>query len=149
MVRFSIAALATAALALAGTFTFTICSPVASQDFRAKGAAFVFRTEGCAEPAKAKLSGTAEGLVKGARQSVALQIAAMSKPGVYAVYQNWPPEGEWVVNLKGTCGGASAGAIIPVGPRGFVRESSKFFSRPATEAEIASSLKALAQGGSK
>jgi hypothetical protein len=53
------------------------------------------------------------------------------------------------VNLKGTCGGASAGAIIPVGPRGFVRESSKFFSRPATEAEIESSLKALAQGGSK
>ena len=149
MVRFSIAALATAALAVAGAFTFTIGSPVASQDFRAKGAAFVFRTEGCAEPAKAKLSGTAEGLLKGARQSVALQIAAMSKPGVYAVYQNWPTEGEWVVNLKGTCGGASAGGIIPVGPRGFVRESSKFFSRPATEAEIESSLKALAQGGSK
>ena len=52
MVRFSIAALATAALALAGTFTFTIGSPVASQDFRAKTAAFVFRTEGCADPAK-------------------------------------------------------------------------------------------------
>jgi len=149
MIRFSVAACAAAALALAETFTFTIGSPVASQDFRAKRAAFVFRTNGCADPAKAHVSGTAEGLVKRARQSVALQIGAMSKPGVYAVYQNWSAEGEWVVNLRGTCDGASAGAIIPVGPRGFGRESAKFFPRPANEAEIESSLKALTQGGGK
>ncbi len=103
MLRLGIASCAIAALALADGFTFTIGSPVAAQDFRAKVAAFVFRTEGCADPAKAQISGTAEGLVKGARRSVALKVAAMSKPGVYAVYQTWPPEGEWVVSLKGTC----------------------------------------------
>src|ERR1700724_2156884 len=98
-----IAICAAAGLALAAGFTFTIGSPVASQDYQAKGAAFVFRTEGCADPAKSQISGTAEGLVKGARRSVALRLAPMSGPGVYAVYQNWPAEGEWVVNLKGTC----------------------------------------------
>ncbi len=80
---------------------------------------------------------------------MALKVMAMSKPGVYAVYQNWPPEGDWVVNLKGTCAGANAGAIVPIGPKGFLRESSKFFTRPATDAEIETSLKALAEGRSK
>jgi hypothetical protein len=149
MLRLGIAACAAAALALAEGFTFTIGSPVASQDFQAKSAAFVFRTEGCAEPAKSQIGGTAEGLVKGARRSVALKVMPMSKPGVYAVYHNWPAEGDWVVNLKGTCANASAGAIVPIGPRGFIRESAKFFPRPATDAEVDISLKALTQGENK
>ena len=149
MLRLSIAACAAGVLALAEGFTFTIGSPVASQDFQAKGAAFVFRTEGCAEPAKSQIGGAAEGLVKGARRSVALKVMATSKPGVYAVYHNWPAEGEWVVNLKGTCDNASAGAIVPIGPKGFIRESSKFFPRPATDAEVDISLRALTQGGNK
>src|ERR1700682_6141110 len=103
MLRLGFAACPVAAVVLAEGFTFTIGSPVASRDYQAKGAAFVFRTEGCAEPAKSQISGTAEGLVKGTRRSVVLKVTAMTKPGVYAVYQNWPAEGEWVVNLKGTC----------------------------------------------
>ncbi len=149
MLRLGTAACAVAALALAEGFTFTIGNPVASQDFRAKAAAFVFRTEGCADPARSRISGTAEGLVKGTRRSVALKVVAMSQPGVYAVYQSWPAEGEWVVNLKGTCLDASAGAIVPIGPKGLIRESSKFFPRPASDAEIETSLRALKQGGNK
>src|SRR5229473_579579 len=101
MLRLGITACAVGALVLAEGFTFTLGSPVASQDFQAKAAAFVFRTQGCAEPAKSQISGTAEGLVKGARRSVPLKVVAMTKPGVYAVYQSWADEGEWVVNLKG------------------------------------------------
>jgi hypothetical protein len=143
------AACATAGLALGEGFTFAIGSPVAAQDFRAKVAAFVFRTQGCADPAKSQIGATAEGLVKGVRRSVPLNVQAMSKPGVYAVYQTWPAEGQWLVNLKGTCGGAAAGAIVPIGPKGFVRESSKFFPRPATNLEIETSLKALAKSEDK
>jgi hypothetical protein len=149
MMRLGLAVCAVASLALAEGFTFTIASPVAAQDFRAKTAAFVFRTEGCADPAKSQIGGTAEGLVKGARWSVALKVVAMSKPGVYAVDQNWPPEGVWVVNLKGSCADANAGALVPIGPKGFIRESSKFFPRPATDVEIEASLKALTQGGNQ
>jgi hypothetical protein len=149
MLRLGIAVCAVGALALAEGFTFTIGNPVASQDFQAKAAAFVFRTEGCAEPTKSQIGGTAEGIVKEARRSVPLRVMATSKPGVYAVYQTWPSEGHWVVNLKGTCASSNAGAIVPIGPKGFVRESAKFFPRPATDAEIDTSLKALAQGGNK
>src|SRR5215472_8338109 len=136
MWRVALVASAVAALALAEGFTFSIGSPVASQDFHAKAAMFVFRTEGCADPAKAQIGGTAEGLVKGGRRSVALKVMPMSKAGVYAVYQSWPVEGNWVVNLKGACGDSTAGAVVPIGPKGFIRESAKFFTRPATDAEV-------------
>ena len=149
MFPFGMAAAAVAVLAFAGGFTFTIGSSVASQDFRFKTAAFVFRTEGCSDPAKVQVSGTAEGLVNGERRSVPLKVAATSKPGVYAVNQDWPSEGAWVVNLKGSCDGANAGALVPIGPHGFIRESAKFFPRAATNAEIETSLKALANGGNK
>ena len=138
-----------AAPAYAEGFTFTIGNPVASQDFRAKAAAFVFRTEGCADPAKSQISATAEGILKGERRSMPLQVVAMPKPGVYAVYQGWPAEGEWIVNLKGACAAATAGALVPIGPKGFIRESAKFFQRPATDAEIEKSLKALKKGEKK
>jgi len=149
MLRLGIAASAALAVVLAEGFTFTIGSPVASQEFHMKAAAFVFRTAGCADPAKAQISGTAEGLVKGARRSVALKVVAGARPGLYAVFQNWHPEGDWLVNLKGTCANESAGAVVPIGPKGFIRESSKFFPRPATDTEIETSLKALNQGGNK
>lgn len=158
MMAFRTFRLALAALALAtltawahpGIFAFTIGNPVASQDFHFKTAAFVFRTESCADPAKAQISATAEGVVKGARRSVTLKVMpASTKPGVYAVNQSWPAEGDWVVSLRGTCGSASAGAIVPMGPKGFIRESLEFFARPATDAEIDASLKALAQEANK
>jgi hypothetical protein len=149
MFRLGMVACAMGALALADGFGFIIGSPVASQDYVTKSAAFVFRTEGCVDVAKAQISGTAEGLVQGTRRSVALKVLALSKPGVYAVNQNWPAEGAWVVSLKGSCDGASVGALVPIGPRGFVRESSKFFSHPATDAEIEASLKSLTTGGNR
>ena len=149
MWRLDIGSVAVAALAFAQTFTFTIGSPVASMDGRSKLAAFVFRTEGCADAAKAQVDGTAEGLVQGARKSVALKLTAMSTPGVYAVYPTWPADGDWVVSLRGTCADASAGALIPIGPGGFIRASSKFLPRPATAAELDAALHALSQGRRK
>jgi hypothetical protein len=149
MLRLTIVGAVAGALVLADGFTFVIGSPVASQDFQVKSAAFVLRTEGCADPAKAQVGGSAEGLVSGMRRSLPLRVMPANKPGVYAVYQNWPPDGRWLANLKGTCGGAAAGALIPISPKGFIRESSKFFPRPATDAEIESSLKALSEGGNK
>lgn len=144
MPRLGIAACVLTAVALAEGFTFTIGNPVAAQDFRAKGASFVFRAEGCSEPEKVQVTGTAEGLVKGARRSETLRVMAMSRQGVYGVYQNWAPDGDWIVNLKGVCSGANAGALVPIGTKGFIREAAKFFSRPATEAEIEMSLKGVA-----
>jgi hypothetical protein len=149
MFRIGIAGCTVAALLLADGFTFTIGSPVAAEDYQVKAAAFVFRTDGCVEKVKPQVDGTAEGLVHGMRRSVALKIVATAKPGVYAVIQTWPQEGQWVVSLKGTCAGVSAGALVPVGSSGFIRESSKFFSHPPAEAEIEAALKGISEGGAK
>ncbi len=149
MLRLGIVTLTITMLAMAEGFAFTIGSPVAAQDFNFKAAAFVFRTEGCADPTKSQISATAEGFVKGVRRSIVLKVVPAAKPGIYAVQQSWPAEGQWVVNLKGTCANLSADAIVTMGPKGFIRESSKFFSRPATDSEIETSLAALPQGGNK
>jgi len=149
MFRFTFAACACMALALADGFTFNIGSPVASQDFQSKTAVFVFRTQGCVEPAKPQVSARAEGIVNGARQSVSLKVVTTAQPNVYAVYQTWPRAGDWIVSLQGTCGDARAGAVVPIGPKGFIRELSKFFPRPATPAEIEASLKTVPPGGNK
>jgi hypothetical protein len=149
MLQLGIAALIMAAPAMGEGFSFTIGSPVASQDFHFKAAVFVFRTEGCSAPAKAEIFATAEGIVKGERRSITLNVMPGGKPGVFGIYQSWPAEGQWVVDLKGTCANLSAGAIVPIGPKGLVRESAKFFSRPATNSEIDASLKGLTKGGSK
>ena len=45
------------------------------------------------------LSGTAEGLVSGARRSIPLKLDATSRPGVFAVRKQWPSEGAWVLRL--------------------------------------------------
>lgn len=148
MWRLVIANVILLALAEAEGFTFVIGSPVASQQFQFKAATFVFRTQGC-DSATPQISATAEGIVKGERKSVELKVAPGAKPGIYAVFQSWAPEGQWLVNLKGVCGNLSAGAIVPIGPKGFIRESSKFFPRPATDTEIETSLKAITPGGKK
>src|ERR1700733_8171431 len=93
LVRLIFATCVLATSALADGFSFEIGSPVASQDFRTKTSAFVFRTQGCADPAKARIEGSAEGVVNGMRRSVVLKMTALNRPGVYAVEQNWPREG--------------------------------------------------------
>ena len=127
--------------ASAEEFSLQIGSPVAARTSHMKSASFVFRTKGCADPAKSDVSATAEGLVHGERRSVRLKVAPASTPGVYAIFREWPAEGVWVVHLTGRCSESAAGAIVAIGPRGFIREQSKFFPRPATDAEIDNFLK--------
>ena len=129
----------------AGSFTLAIGAPVAAQDFRAKNAAFVVRADSCAVVEKVELKATAEGLVNGARKTLPLNLTAVTKPGVYAVSQQWPAEGAWVVSLTGKCQSETAGAIVPIGGKGFVRESIQSLPHAPTEAEVAASLKSLAR----
>jgi hypothetical protein len=135
-------------VAASGQFMFEVANPAAAQGFVSKTASFVFRTTGCAEPDKASVSATAEGFENGARRSLPLKVMPSAKPGVYAVFQQWS-SGRWVVVLKGSCGNRQAGAVIPIGPRGFVREDSKFFTQPANAVEIEAALKAFPEGGYK
>ena len=159
--KFTLILMSLSVSAFAADFTLAIGNPVAAslpgtenppgttaRVFKVKDAVLAVRTENCNDPAKAQITGTAEGLVNGTRQSVALRLIPGAGPGVYLVSREWRPQGVWVVNLSAVCAGAQAGAVIPIGPSGYMRESSKFFPRSPTEAEIEASLKSLA-GGAK
>jgi len=113
-----------------------------------KDVGMAVRGEGCAEPAQIQVVGTAEGMVDGARRSVPLRILPATTAGAFAVPHDWPLQGTWVLSLTGHCGNSTASAIVPMGPNGFLRESSKFFPRAATAAEVELALTTLA-GGAK
>ena len=113
-----------------------------------KSAVLVVRTIACSEPASARITGTAEGLVNGVRRSIALKLDPLEKPGVYAVSEQWPA-GRWVLSLVGTCRDHTAGALVPLAKTGFLRESSRFLPPAATAPEIESSLNALTAGSTR
>jgi len=154
MVKTTLFVLALAASSAWGKdFSLTIGNPVAvalpdgvNPVVKKKDAGMAVRVENCADVAKAQVTATAEGIVNGARRSVPVRPAAATTPGAFAVSHDWPMEGAWVVNLTGHCGASTASAVVPFGPNGFLRESSKFFPRAATAAEVEAVLKTLSGG---
>src|SRR2546422_5876042 len=46
------------------------------------------------------VTGTAEGIVNGARQSVTLEFTETSRDGVHALKRTWPTEGTWTLVIK-------------------------------------------------
>jgi hypothetical protein len=111
--------LAISSSALAGGFQLSVETPNSSSDAQLKDVVLVARTYGCHQPADAKLSATAEGLVNGARKSVALELRSIGS-GVYAIKQQWPSEGTWVVALTGAYNGMTSSVLVELGPNGKV-----------------------------
>jgi len=151
---FGIAALLTAGVApaaVAQDFALQVGPPVAGNAQPAKASLLVVRPGGCADPASAQITATAEGIVDGARRSVPLKLSALPTPGVHAVPKDWASGGVWIVSLVGTCAGKTAGAIVSVvGPNAeYRREAVKHLPHPATPTEIDASLRALTAGGYK
>lgn len=111
-----IAVLAWGTSALAGGFQLAVEAPPQS-DPELKNAAMLVRTFGCNQPSDANVTATAEGLVAGQRQSMKLDLAPTSK-GVYAINQQWPAEGHWVVAITGLYAGHTSSALVKLGPGG-------------------------------
>jgi hypothetical protein len=82
-----------------------------------RGAFLLVHTYHHGTPTEFPLTGTAEGLVNGRRQTLRLEIVATSKPGVFAVRFKPQSGGAWVLafNLGGQKG---AGMIVAVGKDG-------------------------------
>jgi hypothetical protein len=148
MVKLALLGIFCLSLLAAADFSLTIGNPIAANVPRMKTAGLAVRLENCPGLSKSTLAGTGEGSAGGVRKSVPLQIVPGAVPGVYAVGLGAPLEGSWIAVLKATCGNASAAAIVPFRGAVFDRESVKFFSRFATEAEIEASVKQHS-GGTK
>lgn len=83
-----------------------------------RDAVLVVRALGCANPAEARVTATAEGLLESGRRSLAMRLAPLQAPGAHAaIAPRLDGTGVWVVSLSGTCAGREAGAIVRLGPR--------------------------------
>ena len=112
-----------------------------------KDAVLLVRGLACDAPASIVMTGTAEGVVDGARQSVPLALSKLATPGVFAVRRQWP-DGRWVLNVAASCPGrkAEAGVLVPLdGASKFIRSRIQHFERRATGADVEAALKATAE----
>ena len=105
--------------ALAGGFQLSVETPAGSADPQLKDIVLIARTYGCHQPADAKLSATAEGFVSGDRRSLPLELRSIGS-GVYAIKQQWPSEGTWVLALTGAYNGMTSSVLVELGPNGKV-----------------------------
>src|SRR5437773_12275186 len=91
------------AISHAQQFRLTVASSIAGSAGQFKSSLFVFRTEGCADPAAVRVTAHGEGLVNGVRRTVVIEPAPLAQPGAYAVGNQWLAPGTWVVNLTANC----------------------------------------------
>ena len=136
--------------ALAGGFQLAVEAPPQS-DPELKNAAMIVRTFGCHQPSDANVTATAEGIVAGHRQSVKLDLLPTTK-GVYAINQQWPAEGHWVVAITGLYNGHTSSALVKLGPGGKLEVTNgvkkhkkvQVVGRKLSAEEIDAALQALA-----
>lgn len=104
--------------ALAGGFYLSVETPSANNS-QHKDAVLLVRPYGCHQPSDAALSATAEGVVNGERRSVPLRLTPVSE-GAYAIRQEWPAEGAWVLAINGAYNGHNSGVLVRLGTNGKV-----------------------------
>ena len=109
-----------------------------------KGTAFVVRGLACDAPALMRIAAVADAVVNGSRQSVAIDLLPLAVAGAYAVPAVWRDAAPRVVSLTAWCGAETAGAVVPLGLAGFVRDTSRVFDRAPARADVDAALAALA-----
>jgi len=78
----------------------SIESPVNPYDPSARGALLLVHATFREGPSQlSDISGSAEGIVNGARRSVPLRFETTSRPDVYSLKRQWPAEGRWVLRI--------------------------------------------------
>jgi hypothetical protein len=112
--------------------------PANPMDPTTRGAALVIHTFHHEHAAGYRVSGTAEGLVDGERQSIELEFRETSRPGVYALDQQWPAQGDWVLALT-TGANADISLVVELGPNGGVR-TDEFFNWSVKQVAVRSAV---------
>jgi hypothetical protein len=136
-----------ALLALAGTLfaggllTLQLGNPEASPEARKLNAVLTVKSAGCVDPSTTKISATAIGNVNGEERKIPLKLEALSTPGMFALTQQWPKEGRWVIRLEATNGSLFATSLVSAGPDGVDRFHEKAARQPFEEADIEAMLR--------
>lgn len=130
------AALLLAGQLLAGGFFLQLGNPEANPEARKLNAALVVKAAGCHDPAGANLTATAIGTVNGQRREIPLKVNKLSEPGTFAIAQQWPKEGKWVIELVARNPEQFTNTLVVAGPQGIERNNAKFNMHPFTPADV-------------
>jgi hypothetical protein len=133
---FAAATLALAGQLLAGGFLLVLGNPDASPEARRLNAVLTVQAAGCHDPATATLSATAIGVVNGRRREIPLNVQRLSSPGMFALAQQWPSEGRWVIKLVGRNGEQFTNSLVRAEPAGPDRLHGQASMREFTAAEV-------------
>ena len=128
--------LACAGQMFAGGFWLQTGNPEANPVAVKMGAVVTIKAVGCHDPAVAKVTATAIGIVNGKRQSIPLELKPLGEPGAYALSQQWPKEGKWVIQLVGKNDEQFTNTLISAGPGGVDRPHAKNDLKPFTPSDI-------------
>jgi hypothetical protein len=66
------------------------------------------------------VTGTAEGIVSGARRSIRLAFDTTSRRGTYALRKQWPEDGTWMLVIRAAEGTGGVTALVDIGDAGNV-----------------------------
>jgi hypothetical protein len=97
--------------------------PANPYDSGSRGAFLLVHAFHHGTPVNFPVSGTAEGLVNGARRTISLEFGNTSRPGVYALNKQWPSEGVWTLVVGVTQGDGdfnTVKAVVELSPDGRV-----------------------------
>ena len=119
------AVLALAGQLFAGGFWLQLGNPEASAEARKVNAVVTIKATGCHDPALAKVTATAIGIVDGQRRSIPLKLDKLSEPGAYALSQQWPKEGRWVIEMVARNDQQFTNTLLTAGPEGVDRLHAK------------------------
>jgi len=124
----------------AGGFYLQLGNPEAHAEAKKAGAVLMIRATGCHDPATATLTATAVGVVDGKRQSIPLKLTKLSGAGEFALTQQWPKEGKWVIELVARNGEQFTNTLVKAGPNGIDRLHDKADIKPFSQADVDSLL---------
>ena len=125
---------------LAGGFYLQLGNPEANDEARKANAVLVIRATGCHDPASADVTATATGMVDGKQQSISLKLTRLHEAGTFALTQQWPKTGKWVIEIVGKNPGQFTNTLVTAGPDGVDRLHAKSDMKPFTRADVESML---------
>jgi hypothetical protein len=132
--------LACAGQVFAGGFWLQVGNPQANPGAEKMGAVVIIKAVGCHDPAAAKVTATAIGVVNGERRTIPLELKPLGEPGVYALSQQWPKEGRWVIQLVGKNDEQFTNTLIAASANGIdrlhARQDMKAFAPSDVEAML-------------
>jgi hypothetical protein len=125
---------------LAGGFFLQLGNPEANPEARKAKAVLVIKAAGCHDPATAEVAATATGMVGGKQQTIPLKVTKLQEAGTFALTQQWPKQGKWVIEIVGKNPAQFTNTLVTAGPEGIDRVHARYDMKPFSRADVESML---------